>query len=156
MRPRPARGAVTLRRLLLLAASFSLAATGWFLLGESEPQTVAETPPRPVLARVAGVDITESEVAGLAAAGLAELDRQRRELILETTRSEVHRRLLETEAARRGITPEELLAVEAASEGERYDALIARLEKSHGVEYLLDASPAAADAPTRIAGLAGR
>ena len=118
MRPRPARGAVTLRRLLLLAASFSLAATGWVLL--------------------------------------AELDRQRRELILETTRAEVHRRLIEAEAERRGITPEELLAVEAASEGERYDALIARLEKSHGVEYLLDASPAAAGPPTRIAGLAGR
>ncbi len=160
MHHRSPRGASTLRRLFLLAASCGLAVVGWFLLGETESQSLAATPPRPVLARLDGVDITEDEVNELAADALAELAETRHRLILETTRDEVRRRLLRAEAERRGINPEELLAAEvdgpASGDGrqasELYDALIARLEQSYGVEYLIrpaaGADPASAlDAP---------
>ncbi len=160
MTERSPRGASTLRRLFLLAASCGLATVGWFLLGESESEGLEATPPRPVLARFDGADITEDEVNALAADALAELARQQHQLILETTRGEVRRRLLEAEAERRGITSEELLAAEVdgpASElgqrrGELYDALIAGLEQSYGVEYLIapaqaGAEGAAADPP---------
>ena len=43
MRPRSTRGATVLRRLLLLTASFILAASGWFLLGDEisrSPETI--------------------------------------------------------------------------------------------------------------------
>ncbi len=225
MHHRSPRGASTLRRLFLLTASCGLAAVGWFLLGESESQSLAargesqtaprvdlfrqlgvpesrnttsipairrldlaknlspwsaehsrpgllaETPPRPVLARVDGIDVTEDEVNGLAADALAELAERRHQLIVETTRGEVHRRLLEAEAERRGITPEELLDLEVdrparevgRKNGEFYATLIARLEQTYGVEYLIEPVPAgiegladASDDPPAIARLATR
>lgn len=141
MRLRNPRGATWPRRILLLAASFVLAATGWFLLGESESQTLAAVPPSSVLARVNGVDITEDAVAGIAAEELDELARRRHQVMVEATRGEVRRRLVAAEAAARGMTPEELLAVEAPpGDGDRYEALIARLEERYGVEYLIEPS----------------
>jgi hypothetical protein len=133
------RRGTLVKRSLQIIASFALAGVGWFLLGESEGLTAAETVPSThseeaeqaenVVARFDGVAVTEDEVMSAAAQELVELDRQRREVLSKTARQVVHQRLVAAEAERRGMTPEELIA------GEDYEELVSRLEREYRVEY---------------------
>ncbi len=103
------------RRLFLVGASIGVGAIGWFLLGESETLSAAENKSDAVLARVAGEEITESEVTKNAAGELLKVERQRHELIADAVKQEVRNRLMEAEAKKRGISREELLEAEINS-----------------------------------------
>ena len=65
-----------------------------------------------VLARVDGVDVTESEVMDLASGQLLKLERQRHDLVANTVTGRIQEILTENEAKRRGITAEELVKLE--------------------------------------------
>lgn len=115
MEQRP-EGRSTAQRLCLLGASLVLGSIGWILMGESENLTAAESPEESrVMARVDGVAITEEAVQRTAARALHLLEAQRKEILAEALRQEVESQLLEAEASRRGMTREELLAVEVES-----------------------------------------
>ncbi|MEE8523787.1 MAG: hypothetical protein V3T72_07625 [Thermoanaerobaculia bacterium] len=149
------RRGTLVKRSLQIIASLVLASVGWFLLGESEELTAAETAPSThsegvenVVARFDGVAVTEDEVMTAAAHELVELEKQRRELISKTARRVVHQRLIAAEAERLDVTPEEL-----TGGSEDYEELASRLEHEYHVEYLTElgtfamgGSPASADA----------
>jgi hypothetical protein len=61
------------------------------------------------MARVDGEVITEDQVRRAAATALEELEQQRRDVLAEALRREVEARLLAAEAARLGVSEEELL-----------------------------------------------
>ena len=103
------QGRSTGQRLCLVAASVVLGTVGWFLMGETESLTAAETPENKVMARVDGEVITEEQVQRAAAAALEELEQQRRDVLAEALRREVESRLLTAEATRLGVSEEELL-----------------------------------------------
>jgi hypothetical protein len=127
--PRPS----TARRIFLLTASLAVGAVGWFLLGESERLSAAETAPPNVWARVDGVEVTADEVTTRAAAELRELERRRHALLSAATRERVGELLIRVEAEKRGVSVAELLA----AEGDR-EALLRRLEREHRVEYFIE------------------
>lgn len=130
------RRGTLVKRFLQIIASLALASVGWFLLGESEELTAAETESSTlsagvenVVARFDDVAVTEDEVMNAAAPELIALERQRRELISKTARQVVRQRLIAAEAERRGVTPDELIGREG------YDELASRLEREVQVEY---------------------
>lgn len=157
MKHRPGPGTSIARRIFLLTASLAIGAVGWLLLGEPDSVTAAERPPADVVARVDGVEITAPQVAERAASELRRLEERRYELILDATRGEVRRLLVETEARGRGLSVGELLEAElgpgTAADAE-LEAFYRRLEARHEVEILLDPagvadSASAGDLPGR-------
>ncbi len=78
-------------------------------LGGGAPAAVADDA---VLARVGGETVTESEVESLLAGELLKLERQRHEMIRNGVANRVQEILVEREAARRGISKEEILKIE--------------------------------------------
>lgn len=142
------RRGTLVKRSLQIIASLALAGVGWFLLGETEGLTAAETVPSThneeaenVVARFDDVAVTEDEVMNAAAQELVELERQRREVLSKTARQMVHQRLIAAEAERRGTTPEELI------ESEGYEELASRLEREYRVEYLSELGTVAMTEP---------
>lgn len=137
------------RRFFLLAASLTVGALVWYMLGEPEAATAAES--GKALARIDGAAITESMIHDRIAGELDELERRREALVAGALRAELERRLIVAEAARRGISVGQLLSAEiddrlpagAAGDERRrralYRDLIARLESSHEVEVLVPA-----------------
>ena len=112
MHDRPNEKSLVARRLLLLAASLAVGAVGWFMLGESESLTAAETPQGKVLARVDGAAITEEAVLESIAGQLVKMERDRHDLIARTVEVEVRNKLIDDEAGERGLSREELLEAE--------------------------------------------
>ena len=112
MNDRPNEKSILARRLLLLAASLAVGAVVWFMLGESESITAAETPEKKALARVNGAAITEEAVLEAIAGQLLKMERDRHDLIARTVATEVRNALLESEAGKRGVSLEELLEAE--------------------------------------------
>ena len=113
MQDGPNETGVWAKRLLLLAATLAVGAVVWFMLGESESVTAAETP-KPasggsVLATVDGVDITEAEVKESIAGQLLKLERDRHDLIEQAVKTKVRDALLAAAAEKRGVTREELI-----------------------------------------------
>lgn len=103
----------TFRRILLLAAGLCVVALVVVFL--CEPDTVdAQTGEDlgrtlPTLATVGGEPISEAEILERAAGELLRLRRERHELIERTVETRIRERLLEIEAARRDLPPEEML-----------------------------------------------
>ncbi len=107
---------LTLRRLLLLAATLVVGAVGWFLLGEGEA-VIAEERVDPkgdqkVVARVNGMSITEDELLKAAAAELLKLERQKHETLQQFLENQVRENLLEMAAEKRGVSSEEYAKAE--------------------------------------------
>ena len=117
------KGRTTAQRLGLITASLVLGSVGWFLMGETETLTAAEPTEDKILARVDGVAITENEIRELAAPALERLEAQKREVLAEALRQQVERHLLEQEAARRGLTLDEMLEEEVVDRFEEADSL---------------------------------
>lgn len=117
MHDRPIEGKTTTQRLFILTASLLVGTLCWFLLGDGEPRTAvadttAKTSEGKVLARIGDQNLTESEVIEGLTAELLKLDRQRHELIARAVEQGVRDILVEQEAAKRGMTPEALVAAE--------------------------------------------
>ena len=118
MHDRPQGRGILAKRLFLLAASLVVGAVVWFMLGEPERVTAAESPATSsdgtvssgtVLARVDGVAITEEAVKDSIAGQLLKLERDRHDLIRQTVETQVRNALLDAEAKNRGVTREELI-----------------------------------------------
>ncbi len=116
MQDRPQGKGILVKRLLLLAASLAVGAVVWFMLGESESVTAAETPAATadgtVLARVDGVAITEEAVKDSIAGQLLKMERDRHDLIEQAVQTQVRDTLLEAVAEKQGMTREELVEAE--------------------------------------------
>lgn len=112
MHDRPTEKRLLARRLLLLAASLAVGAVVWFMLGESETITAAETPSEKALARVNGTPITEKAVLDAIAGQLIKLRRDRHDLITRTVETEVRNALIAGAAEERGVSREELIEAE--------------------------------------------
>lgn len=122
MHDRPTAGSILAKRLFLLAAILIVGAVVWFMMGESESVTAAETPDQQapaeaaadheVLARVNGAEITRQAVIDSIAGQLLKMDRDRHDLIARAVENEVRNALLEAEAEKRGLSREELVAAE--------------------------------------------
>lgn len=65
--------------------------------------------PSPVVATVAGVNITRAEIEAEAAAAIAELEEQKRRIVAETLDRIVEQRVLELEAKKQGLSIQTLL-----------------------------------------------
>ena len=110
------------RRLLLLAAILIVGAVVWFMMGESESVTAAETPDQQasdqeafdhkVLARVNGAEITQQAVLDSIAGQLLKMDRDRHEMIARAVENEVRNALLDAEAEKRDLSRDDLVAAE--------------------------------------------
>lgn len=112
MQNRSSEGNSTIQRLFLLTATIIVGGFGWILLGKAESVTAAESTQQKVLARVDGVEITETEVYAEMSSQLQELERQKETLIAQAVEERIHHVLLAREAATRGISQEELLQLE--------------------------------------------
>lgn len=106
----------TLRRVCLLAASFTIGTFIWFLLGDSDSLVAEETPNRAardeVLAEVGGIPVTEAEVKGMVAAELEALEAQRRRLLEAALEVRIRELIVEVAAAEQGISPDRLIESE--------------------------------------------
>lgn len=98
-----------LRRILLLIASLGLGAVGLLLLGEPEPGMAEQMEESKPLAKVNGVEISESEVMDAAAGQLLQLERQRHQLLTNTITEKVRQRLVEDAAKAASLTTDEYL-----------------------------------------------
>lgn len=117
------------RRLSLVLAAIAVGALGWVLLGEGDSLRAAESGKpaagagSPVVATFGDEKITEAEVAKRAANELRALDRQRHEILQANVRNELNDRLVATEAKARGLSAQDLLAIEVdAKVGDITDA----------------------------------
>ncbi|RMH21562.1 MAG: DsbA family protein [Acidobacteria bacterium] len=113
-----------LRRLLLLTAALTIAAAGWYLLGDSDAVSAAEASAstEKVLATVNGQPITEAQVLASVAGRLLSLERQRHDLIASAVETEILNRLIELEAKKRGISQEELIKAEVEDKASQLPA----------------------------------
>lgn len=102
----------------------ALAIAFWGLSGDPVHATKGSEPSAPgVLARVGDTEITEAEVEELVAPQLVKVKNDRFEALQQGLASAVSDRLMELEAASRGITTEELIEAEiTAKSGEVTDA----------------------------------
>lgn len=111
------RSHTPLRRALMIAASVTVASFAWVLVGESE-KAVAEEPASTetagVLATVGGEAITEAEVREAAAAQLMQAERQKYDAISGALDGMIRQKMLELEAAERGVSVEDMMKAEVA------------------------------------------
>ena len=109
--------AETLRRICMVAASLTIGTFIWFLLGDSD-SLVAEEPPNlapsaeQVLAEVAGIPVTESEVKSLVAEELEALEIERRRLMDTALEIRIRELMIEVAATEQGLSPVEFLVTE--------------------------------------------
>lgn len=104
---------VTVRRVLLVAASVTLGALGWLLLDERDPlnaqeKTPSVAPGREVVAEVDGQAITRAELESAVRSELAELEKRQSELFHQALEKKIDELLLAAEAKKRGVAPETL------------------------------------------------
>ena len=107
------------RRLLLVSASLAIGASIWFMLDDPDSLVAEESPAGPstpdVVARVQGVEITETEVEATVAEELRELEETRRRLVEEAVERRIHELLLESAARAEGSSVGALLEREVDS-----------------------------------------
>lgn len=129
---------VTLRRVLLVAASGALAAFGWLLLDERGPLNAQEkagavlSSARDVVAEVDGQAITRADLESVVRGELAELEKRQSELYHQALEKKIDELLLAAEARKRGVAPENV-----APAGER-ELLLAGLRREADVRILGD------------------
>ena len=130
---------VTVRRVLLVAASFTLALFGWFLLDErdalnaQEKSSVAHRvlePSTEVVAEVDGRPITRADLELAVGAELAELERRQNQLYHQALQQKIDDLLLEAEARKRGVAADRLVASSGRAE------LLAQLRQGAEVRIL--------------------
>lgn len=129
---------VTVRRVLLVAASGALAAFGWLLLDERDPLNAQEKAgtvldsAHDVVARVDGQAITRADLENAVRGELAALEKRQSELYHQALEKKIDELLLAAEAKKRGVAPENV-----APAGER-ELLLAGLRREAEVRIVGD------------------
>jgi len=108
------------KRIVLVAAAVAVATVGWFVMGDDASRAAEGDPSAAsggdkVLATVNGETITESQVIKDLAGRLLALDRQRHDLIQGAVDAAVIETLFRQEAAKRGVSVDELRNSESAA-----------------------------------------
>lgn len=101
--------------LLLSLCGLVIVVAGWSVAEREASATSASPPSEEVLATIGDVDVTAAEVEEAVSAQLRDLDRQRHTLMEQGLERAISDKLLEIEAASRGLDVQALLAVEVES-----------------------------------------